>query len=88
MNFTTEIKAGGIPCLAKVAVYAAPYGGDRYCPPNGWEFDYILMDRRGRPAPWLAKVVDREGREGWEKIEGSIEAAIEAKVEESWNDYD
>lgn len=59
MATTMDTRIAGIPCTIRVA-YAS------VTPPNSradsdWDyygytdFDYEVCDRRGRPAPWLAK---------------------------------
>lgn len=62
MIFSTRIN--GIPCKCRVDHYepAVPmrvYGsgmGDAD-PPEPAEFEYTILDRHGREAPWLAKYV-------------------------------
>ncbi len=52
----------GIPCQIEVTYYAAAtpmritgtgYGDAD--PPEPEEFEFTVLDRRGRPAPWLAR---------------------------------
>lgn len=62
MIFTTRVN--GIPCQCLVTNYAASipmkvYGpgmGDA-SPPEPEEFDYEILDRRGRRANWLDKYI-------------------------------
>jgi len=63
---TFNTRVAGIPCQCHVTLYApgAPMRitgtgfGDAE-PPEPEEFEFRLLDRRGRPAPWLeAKLSD------------------------------
>lgn len=56
-----ESRVCGIPCIIGVVDYEAYVpayisGPPENCyPSEGGEGDYEILDRRGRPAPWLAK---------------------------------
>ena len=60
-NYIAEIETtvAGIPCIVGVTEYssvAGDCGADSDWDYEGYtEFDYTVCDRRGRPAPWLAK---------------------------------
>jgi len=65
MIFTTKVN--GIPCKCRVdhfvpGVPMRVYGTDMgdADPPEPPEFTYTLLDRSGRPAPWLEKYVTVE----------------------------
>jgi hypothetical protein len=46
-----EVRVAGIPAIARVgSVYRA---GDGWHEPRTIEFNYVLLDRRGRRARWL-----------------------------------
>lgn len=51
------IRAHGIPALANVT-YFIPYTPSTWDEPaDGPEVEWELLDRRGRPAPWLERIV-------------------------------
>ena len=66
-----ETTVAGIPCIIGVSQYSSVAGNSRA--DSDWDYygytesDWQVLDRRGRPAPWLAK-----------KLTSKIEAAIEA----------
>ena len=59
-----DTKVHGIPCQCRVVAYKpslpmlvyGPGFGDAD-PPEGDYFEYEVLDRRGREAPWLAQYV-------------------------------
>lgn len=63
-QFATRV--AGIPCICEATYYAegSPMritgtGFGDADPPEYEEFEYTILDRRGRPAPWLeAKLTD------------------------------
>lgn len=62
-----EIRVCGIPAIARVTFYrpGSPgylSGPPEYCyPPEPTELEWVVLDRRGRPAPWLErKLTDAE----------------------------
>lgn len=61
---TLAIRAHGIPALAEVT-YFLPYTPSTWEEPaDGPEVEWKLLDRRGRPAPWLERLItDSEHRE-------------------------
>ena len=66
-----EIRAAGIPALAGVFSYSyqAPFRGSPYlcsCSDDFYgheEVEWELLDRRGRPAPWLYRKLSPAERE-------------------------
>ena len=69
-----ETTVAGIPCIIGVTEYSSVAGDSRA--DSDWDYygytecDWQVLDRRGRPAPWLAK-----------KLTSKIEAAIEAEID-------
>jgi len=63
MSYLAEIetRVAGIPCLIGVTYYEAVGGSYSYHAASDWDYhgyteaDWEVLDRRGRPAPWLAK---------------------------------
>jgi hypothetical protein len=74
VNYITEIehRVAGIPCLIGVISYESePQTWDD---PGCTDMEWEILDRRGRPAPWLErKVTDKE--------QSSIEDAIYQEME-------
>lgn len=58
----------GIPCLVEVTRYVAPTAPvvcgavDEADPGYPGEVEFNVLDRRGRPAPWLDRLVDDDDR--------------------------
>lgn len=56
----------GIPCLVRIDSYTPAYAGYRGSNLDDWDEDYgpsveyTVCDRRGRPAPWLARKVTHQ----------------------------
>ncbi len=72
-----KVRCAGIPCLARVTTYKVvpPWKGSALTAPSDMDYhgytevEFDLLDRRGRPAPWLeAKLTSKET----EKIEEQI----------------
>ncbi|APL99266.1 hypothetical protein [Bordetella phage CN2] len=67
--FAFEDRVAGIPCL--IAVHSwEPYvpaqisGPPEHCyPAEGGEGEWSVLDRRGRPAPWLERKLTEAERE-------------------------
>lgn len=63
-----EVRVCGIPAIARVTFYRPGSPGclsgppDRCYPPEPEELEYELLDRRGRPAPWLERKLTNEAR--------------------------
>jgi hypothetical protein len=67
-----ETRVAGIPALVRVSRHS-------YQPPDpstwassedfsgGWDLDYEVCDRRGRPAPWLADKLDQRAVQNLEQ---------------------
>ena len=66
-----EIRAAGIPALAGVRGYSyqAPHRGSPFQCDSDWDYlgweeiDWVLLDRRGRPASWLDRKLSKADRE-------------------------
>lgn len=76
-----ESRVCGIPCLIRVTSYEAyvparTYGPPENCyPAEGGCGDWEVLDRRGRPAPWLERKltkddISRIDSEVFEEMEG------------------
>lgn len=63
-----QTRVAGIPCQILVTSYypATPmkyWKAEEYWqPPQEAEIEWEVLDRRGRPAPWLAKKLDQQDR--------------------------
>ncbi|MFT0533977.1 hypothetical protein ACMHYJ_14285 [Castellaniella hirudinis] len=87
MILNTHIQ--GIPCQVSVTHYTPADPGritgpvDRCYPPEPAEVEFDVLDRRGRPAPWLErKMGDADARAVEQEIIAAHEsAAAEAKAE-------
>lgn len=78
MTYIAEIetRVAGIPCIIGVEEYQ-PGSYDRSCDSDMDYYGYTewqVLDRRGRPAPWLARKLTRE-----------IERDIEQEIKEYFN---
>lgn len=74
MRYLAEIehRVAGIPCLIGVVTYdSEPQTWDD---PGSLDTEWEILDRRGRPAPWLERKVTA-------KEEASIEEAIYQEME-------
>lgn len=64
MEFETRI--AGIPCICHVTHYTPVIPGRFSGPPEdcypdeGGEFEFEVLDRNGRPAPWLERKLTSE----------------------------
>ena len=72
MNYIAEIetRVAGIPCIIGVTEYECVKGSSSYPAASDWDYhgytdcDFEVLDRRGRPAPWLErKLTDKITRE-------------------------
>lgn len=65
-DFDTTI--AGIPCGIKVTHFRA-VAGDSSTWASDWDYygytelDYIVLDRKGYPAPWLEKKLDKQDQD-------------------------
>jgi hypothetical protein len=72
-----DITVAGIPAIARVTDYTPadpgnPWGPiDRCCPAEPAVLEFELLDRRGRPAPWLERKADATRGER-DRIEGLL----------------
>jgi len=76
-NYIAEIetRVAGIPCIVGVIEFESVAGSYSYHAASDWDYhgytetDWEVCDRRGRPAPWLAKkLTDKESK----RIESEI----------------
>lgn len=66
MSYIAEIehRVAGIPCLIGVIDYDRVEGSFSYDAPSDMDYhgytecDWEILDRRGRPAPWLARKIN------------------------------
>jgi hypothetical protein len=71
-----ETRVAGIPCIIGVIEYSSTSGSYSYNAASDWDYygysesEWEVCDRRGRPAPWLAK-----------KLTDEDEAEIEKEIE-------
>jgi hypothetical protein len=78
MKITIETQVRGIPCRAKLTYYAARVPGRTYGPPEHCypeepeEIEFEILDRRGRPAPWLERKLTRDDQD---RIESELSLA-------------
>ena len=65
MTTTIQTRLAGIPCQIAVTDFRRVEGSYSYNAPSDADFygytdyDYEVLDRRGRPAPWLEKKVSQ-----------------------------
>ena len=65
-----EARVAGIPCGVRVTRYHPPVESD---PGDPGDFDYVLLDRRGRRARWLEKkVTDADEQRFWETFRDMV----------------
>ena len=73
MTTEIDVRVCGIPAIARVTHYWPGDPGymsgppDRCYPPEPAELDWELLDRRGRPAPWLERKLTDAERERIER---------------------
>jgi len=78
-NYIAEIetRVAGIPCIIGVIEFESVRGSYSYHAASDWDYhgytesDWEVLDRRGRPAPWLAK-----------KLSDKDESRIEKEISE------
>ncbi len=81
-----EIQAAGIPALAGVTHYChqAPFRGSPYRCDSDWDYlgyeeiEWEILDRRGRPAPWLDRKLSPADRAGIDRQLSAHCAALRA----------
>ena len=77
-----ETRVAGIPCIARVTHYfrKAPHRGSAHTCDSDMDYygytecEFDILDRRGRPAPWLERKASDEDRE---RIEQEITEQLE-----------
>jgi hypothetical protein len=82
MTYIAEIetRVAGIPCLIGVVEYFSVAGSYSQNAASDWDYygytesDWEVCDRRGRPAPWLAR-----------KLTDKITREIESEIAEYFN---
>jgi hypothetical protein len=63
-----DVRVCGIPAIARVLHYRPYEPAYRRGHPDNWEpasppeIDFEILDRRGRPAPWLDRKLNNEAR--------------------------
>ena len=88
-----EIRAAGIPALAGITAYdyQPPFRGSPYlcaCSDDYYghdEIEWEILDRRGRPAPWLERKLSKADREEITR-EVLERAATARRAEREWGD--
>jgi len=83
MTYIAQIESyvAGIPCIIGVVDYTSVKGSYSYHAASDWDYhgytesEWEVCDRRGRPAPWLAR-----------KLTDKIEREIEKEIAEYFND--
>lgn len=58
MIFDTRVR--GIPAQIKILSYHRAWPGTYWEPPEPAEVEFDVLDRRGRPAPWLLRGMTAE----------------------------
>lgn len=79
--FEIETTVAGIPCLAEMTFYESGWAGSYWEPPEHPVAHFRILDRRGRPAPWLERKMTADDEE---RIEREL---IEAYEEEECEPY-
>jgi hypothetical protein len=78
-----EINVCGIPAIARVLHYRPYEPAYRRGHPDNWEpasppeIDFEILDRRGRPAPWLARKATEQERR---RIEAELIEQLEGET--------
>jgi len=68
MTTEIDVRVCGIPAIARVLHYRPYEPAYRRGHPDNWEpasppeIDFEILDRRGRPAPWLDRKLTNEDR--------------------------
>lgn len=80
-----ETRVSGIPCLARVTHYhrQPPHRGSAHTCDSDWDYygytecKFQILDRRGRPAPWLERKLSDQDTA---RIEQEITKEIEEQT--------
>lgn len=83
MSFIAEIetRVAGIPCIVGVTHFESVRGSYSYHAASDWDYhgytesEWVVCDRRGRPAPWLER-----------KLTSKDTSRIESEIAEQLND--
>lgn len=75
--FDIETTVAGIPCIAEMTFYEPGWAGTRWEPPEPSVAHFRILDRRGRPAPWLER-----------KLTDDDERRIERELIEAYEEQD
>jgi hypothetical protein len=83
MSFIAEIESrvAGIPCIIGVTHFESVRGSFSYHAASDWDYhgytesEWVVCDRRGRPAPWLER-----------KLTSKDTSRIESEIAEQLND--
>jgi hypothetical protein len=83
MSFITEIetRVAGIPCIVGVTHFESVRGSFSYHAASDWDYhgyieaEWVVCDRRGRPAPWLER-----------KLTSKDSSRIESEIAEHFAD--
>ena len=67
MGTTIETRISGIPCIVEITSYYPARSGkwfrDGSCAaPEYEELEFVVLDRKGYPAPWLERKMDDHDR--------------------------
>ncbi len=79
-----DTRISGIPCQVLITCYyparPANFRGspDRWTPPEPDEISFQVLDRRGRPAPWLEEKLTEDDRV---RIERELSEYIKREME-------
>lgn len=75
-----EARVNGIPCQIRVTHIVPPLPArttghpDTWLPADGGEIEYDVLDRKGRPAPWLRrKLRDRDEDAIYRRVFGCLD---------------
>lgn len=83
---TLNARVDGIPCLVGVESFYIEPGSHSFHAASDWDYhgyaemEYDILDRRGRPAPWLEKKLDKFSRQ-------EIECLIKDNYRSGDDDY-
>jgi hypothetical protein len=83
MSFIAEIESrvAGIPCVIGVTHFESVRGSFSYHAASDWDYhgytesEWVVCDRRGRPAPWLER-----------KLTSKDTSRIESEIAQQLND--
>lgn len=79
MDITLDAYACGIPCQIEVLAYQPATAHGWYEEGDYEDADWIVLDRRGRRAPWLERKL-QANREELERLHGEVINACRESV--------